>query len=451
MKHVYAFLAVLIVVSLIACGKNSPTKPGGVSPNANGSSPGGTIDGGGGNTLNDKMLESYIVNPEDLAGYELISPLLGALKKIMNYTDPNDPFEVTYYSIIKIVLDKSWYLIPTDIKSITNDKIGVPFNEGTIQVAFQTFDAVWIDENAFNKMPLEEKAKLILHEIVMGLKILKFESDEKLFTAVGERPLKRDANEIVNLERLELNINSTDVSQVRTVTRKLWNLKDNVSVEAGALSNGFSRYDFGAMMVKYDFDRVVYQDKFTKIKLHEMTAGYKVESLPELFSELQSKGQYLSADFSPKKGAKGTFVGTSSCKFGIKNIGNDKAEVTLDITPNVAINKNELDTLVTSKRKTTFEVDLPKAIYYQFGIRPFFHEVNQMIELAGPGTNPHSKRIIKLYFDSRGLVGVEATERAMKTFIMDGTDGYTISKGNEFGSGNFLCNEEPEFIDKDKR
>ncbi|MES2769579.1 MAG: hypothetical protein V4596_10590 [Bdellovibrionota bacterium] len=413
MKHLYSFLIVLIVVSLIACGKNSP-KSGLASQNASGSNPSGTIDGGGGNSFKDKMFESYIVKPKDLSGYEILEPLLKSLRKILNedsldFTETGFP----YYQLVNSVLEKSWYLVPTDLQTIANEKIGVPLSQGTIQVAFQTFDAVWINEKAFEKMVPEEKAKLILHEIVMGLKILKFESDAKFNQIFGVIGYKAEDEAIVHPERLTLKITAEDVSQVRTVTRKFWELLNFVDQKSN-FKNGFNKKDFAAIMEEFNFERILYRSKTNgnSYGLYQLGAGHMVKNIASIFEGINNRHQFLVEDFSK-----------ASCELSVKKITDSQAEVELKIE---------------GKKYSKFKVNLPKKIYYTFGQRIINDSQNPKIDLIGPGSYPDSRKILTLYFESNELEGLEVQELAIENF--KNSDGHPVASGTAFGE-QILCNK----------
>jgi hypothetical protein len=439
MKHLYTILTGIIVISLIACSKNGPGKA--AVSGAGGSATQGTIDGGGGNVLNDKMLESYIVDPKELSGFELLSPLLKNLESVLNDSD----VELNFYVFFKNVLGKSWYLVPTEIIALANDKIGVPFNKGTVQAAFQTFDAVWIDENAFDKLSLEERAKLILHEIVMGLKILKFESDDKLYAAVNlPRSLPQPEDEIINPTRLDLkNITPTDVAQVRTVTRRLWEHKD-LKVQDGFFSDGFSRREFGSMMIQHDFERTIYKEEKLNIGLYQLIAGYKIENIDNWISQTASSGHGLSADYEHteeqfENSKKEILSAKSNCEFNIRRIGGNQAEVTLHITPIKITGDDNL----LKERKTTLVVNVPDALYYVFNRDTRIYQANNIVKLIGKGKSSTSETEVLLHFDGDTFRGVDAHQRVLSSMSLDESSPYYLQKDDTFdeyscGSGSQL-------------
>lgn len=166
----------LIPISLIAlvCQLLSACTNPGQFPNAGGKSTPdnqvqedvmGTGDGGGGNALNYKMLESHLINPQELPIVKSrVAPLL---KKIFPPSNPEDKGDI--FAL------KNWYLAPMKLKSIPKDVLGIDFTPDRLQqVAIQTDRAIWIDSNYFEKMNEEEKARLIVHELLMGVYLTRF-------------------------------------------------------------------------------------------------------------------------------------------------------------------------------------------------------------------------------------------------------------------------------------
>ncbi len=124
----------------------------------------GTGDSGGGNLYKGKPLESYIKNPQDLDSFKtFVQPML----------DTVDHSEVGYI-FRGMFLSKVWYFVPGPLNALPSNKIGSSIP--TDQVALQDFDSIWIDSNLFDKMMPEDQAKLLVHELLMGAKLLRFDS-----------------------------------------------------------------------------------------------------------------------------------------------------------------------------------------------------------------------------------------------------------------------------------
>lgn len=166
MKQSYSILilAFLLASALAGCtGKNqggesskNPAQPS--IPTA-----GGTGDSGGGNLYKGKPLESYIKKPADLSAYKNL------VQRVVDAAIPDIQFPM------KAILEtKAWYFVPGPLSALSSSQIGsvVP----TEQAALQNFTQIWIDQDLFANMNETDQAKLLLHEILMGFKLLKFES-----------------------------------------------------------------------------------------------------------------------------------------------------------------------------------------------------------------------------------------------------------------------------------
>lgn len=145
----------------------------------------GTGDSGGGNAIDLKMLESYIIDPADLQVVkDLVLPALTNTQrdeKTMSFAGTNkEKSEVdAKQEAIKSVSDffkiKTWYLAPVSLKSLPKEALGVEFTANELQqIAIQTENEIWIDSRLFDKMSREEQARLIMHEVVMSMYLLNF-------------------------------------------------------------------------------------------------------------------------------------------------------------------------------------------------------------------------------------------------------------------------------------
>ena len=125
----------------------------------------GPGEGGGGNTRNGKPLESYIVKPTSLSAYQkLLQPLIEQIQHRDLYLG----------DILNWSLDKTWYLVPGPLNTLSQDQIGSAIPSD--QAALQDFRAIWIDSDLFSKMTERDQARLLLHEVLMSIKLLRFES-----------------------------------------------------------------------------------------------------------------------------------------------------------------------------------------------------------------------------------------------------------------------------------
>lgn len=134
----------------------------------------GTSDSGGCNGINNKCLDSYIIDPTQLPAFnKIVKPLLDNIK-----SEKKDGALSTYYQVFKM---KTWYLAPVSLDEINNDVLGISFvKSNTQQIARQSMKAVWIDSRIFDKMSEVDQGQLLVHEMVMTLYFLRFTSLKEL-------------------------------------------------------------------------------------------------------------------------------------------------------------------------------------------------------------------------------------------------------------------------------
>ncbi len=187
MKNYLCRLIPLIFLALTACQgqekvvvretiREAPTGTGTSGGNtALGAPPGssqvGGVDSvGGGNGVNQRPLESYSVNITTLPEFkEFIAPIIEtlALKHQRFAAD-----------MAHIAINRTWFLIPVELNKLPANVIGVGFADQELQqLAIQNLSSVWINSNLFEKYPsAKDRALLILHEIVMGIRLMKLKS-----------------------------------------------------------------------------------------------------------------------------------------------------------------------------------------------------------------------------------------------------------------------------------
>lgn len=134
-----------------------------VPPNNN-NAEGGIDGGGGGNGVNRKPLESFRVDLEQVASYQRIK--VKVIDKLVVR------FPKLAADLLHIAAERSWYLIPTELKNLPASKIGVSFK--TDQIALQKLKEIWINDLIFSTMSVEDQDILILHELLMGVRLLEF-------------------------------------------------------------------------------------------------------------------------------------------------------------------------------------------------------------------------------------------------------------------------------------
>lgn len=171
MKTGLSFLFLLSLSSLVACQGTSTEVvrerievqvPGAPS---DARSEGG-VDSGGGNGYERKLLESYARDIRATDSFKnRILPILVNL---------STSYPRLASDLIHISQERRWYLIPGGLDRIPSQRIGVNFK--TDQLALQNRGEVWINEILFDDLRSdEERAKLILHEMVMGVRLMSYQ------------------------------------------------------------------------------------------------------------------------------------------------------------------------------------------------------------------------------------------------------------------------------------
>jgi hypothetical protein len=171
----FALTALTMTIAVACTNSHQSQKPTGTdSARAE-----GTTDGAGGNGINGKAYEAYIVDPQTLPAYRnIVGKKIEALSKEWNRPtlekDPKAKEDLFFSFMWKT---KKWYLAPISLKSLDKKVIGVEFSvERTEQLAVQTEKEIWIDSRAFEKMSEQEQARLLTHEYVMNLYLMRFSS-----------------------------------------------------------------------------------------------------------------------------------------------------------------------------------------------------------------------------------------------------------------------------------
>lgn len=166
-------LGALLVILVMSC---SPT--GHSFGEGSGRKELGTGDGGGGNTCQGRPIESYKISPTDLPSYK--NKLQTFFFQLRSRGD--DVSRLLNYSLNT----KNWYVIPCELQNLQSDRIGALVS--TEQAALQTFREVWISQKIFQTMSESEQADLILHESLMGLRLLAKDSPRHQCLAYSPDP-----------------------------------------------------------------------------------------------------------------------------------------------------------------------------------------------------------------------------------------------------------------------
>ncbi len=122
----------------------------------------GPGDGGGGDTYNGKLIESFKTDITKLDEYKKhIEPILAkispgrSVKEIFTLRDMIEPN------------NKRWFFVDCKLQDVPKAKKGLYMD--SFQTAFQNGQEVFVDANSYAKMDSENRAQLLLHEMLMGL------------------------------------------------------------------------------------------------------------------------------------------------------------------------------------------------------------------------------------------------------------------------------------------
>ncbi len=186
------------VVLSFACAPQGGS-PGAASDAPNHKTPvaQGTVSGGGGNGCNGAAFETYSKKLSTLEEYRLyIHPILRRMTE-----EGSDPL-VTY--LLWAAEEKAWYFIPCELQKISTEQIGLSVESD--QLARHGEHGVYIHSieddpkkprdpklpplKTYAQKKSKEKAVLLLHEMIMGARLLMKKSARDQCTALA----KKDAN-----------------------------------------------------------------------------------------------------------------------------------------------------------------------------------------------------------------------------------------------------------------
>jgi hypothetical protein len=227
----FLFTSVILGVlsALSACTRQSSFAPFEEEPKKKSISglsnnPNGTVDGGGGgNKICGRPIEAFRKDLDELSEYKkYIDPIMQYFSSPA-YDGCNN-CQIHNFAmgahISYAVLKKAWYFVPCSLEPLAKEKIGSVYE--TEQVALQTFDEIWFDQEKFNALNEKDRALMIFHEIIMSIKILNFDSSIKQCEVTA--PGVGFCNDIHNIPRKNLNsLSTTDYKEVRMVTNELFN------------------------------------------------------------------------------------------------------------------------------------------------------------------------------------------------------------------------------------
>ncbi len=117
----------------------------------------GGHSGGGGNSVNSRIVESYIQSVEQIDGYrDFLAPIL---------EDLHVKLPVFYDFLQSRLTEMTWYMVPARLKPIAQEYTGLPFDSDQLAIQNTETGEVFIDAELFKNMS-NEKGRHLLHELV---------------------------------------------------------------------------------------------------------------------------------------------------------------------------------------------------------------------------------------------------------------------------------------------
>lgn len=128
--------------------------------------PGGKVDdGGGGSGTSGKTLDEFIDREiQKRAPYvNVVKPVIEQLK---------NSFPELAADLIHITIRRNWYFVPGELEKIPQNILGAYAKMD--QYALQDTRKIWIDDIQYKQMEERSQGALILHELIMGVRLMKY-------------------------------------------------------------------------------------------------------------------------------------------------------------------------------------------------------------------------------------------------------------------------------------
>lgn len=294
----------LLTIS-VSCARSvnsgAPSGSGGAPASASGSglpgTPGsaptgpksdGTLDSGGGNTYRGLPLESYIQKPEDLPAFQsLVKPILA---KINPYTA----------GVLEHVLKKkTWYFVPGKLSELPASKIGsaVKVEQG----ALQDFRQVWVASEIFEAMEARDQARLLMHELLMGFRLLRFDSVQNECVAF-DGDVGSCANLGEKLRGAPSDLTEKDYANIRAAVAEVFEVYEKFDTPI-QWDDFFWRFGFSSFQRR--FSHIQASKKYTEDGIvHKLEAARLAGNWPthggDLDKAIVKYPEFLKGNFNPK-------------------------------------------------------------------------------------------------------------------------------------------------------
>lgn len=219
----------------------------------------GGTDSGGDNGVEGRNMEDYAINiQEEPAFKQFVLPIIVKLAE----TNPRFASDMVH-----ITSERTWYKIPVALNTLKAADIGVNFADKDVQqFALQNLKAIWINTSHYDGFPSDEsKGRLILHEILMGIRLMKLKGS--LDNCYSESALMElDPSKAKDLRKYrescamkyslsgdptyfpgitKIDLKPSDYDNIRELGVELWNNKGAVSkveLDAWLKVNSFRSY-----------------------------------------------------------------------------------------------------------------------------------------------------------------------------------------------------------------
>jgi hypothetical protein len=112
-------------------------------------------------------LESFKENISEKPEYaEFILPIISKLSEV---------FKPLAADLIHLAAERRWYFVPVELQKLPSRWIGVGFESD--QVALHKKHEIWITTLLYDQMTAKNKAIVLLHELVMGVRLMEYQND----------------------------------------------------------------------------------------------------------------------------------------------------------------------------------------------------------------------------------------------------------------------------------
>lgn len=146
---------------------------------------GGTDQTGGGNGIGGIPLDKFIFPVQEKTSYKnYVTPIMNRLSKAF------PRLAADFYHISQ---NRDWYFVPAPLTEISGKILGT--YAPTDQLALQDLNKIWIDKIKFEAMAEEDQGVLLVHEIMMGIRLLKYKERQDLCIAKAAVAMLNTENE----------------------------------------------------------------------------------------------------------------------------------------------------------------------------------------------------------------------------------------------------------------